>query len=424
MNPTPKINLSAIAKKKQAEKIDEVKTDLDISTENNSEAIEEAKEVIVEELKDDIVEELKDNIVEELKESLLEDKKEKEKEDAKPSLIPRISLSSIKTNKTPAEIRELNDEREEIEHEELKEELLETLEPEIQSDNSIKSDISEDNSVKSTNESENVEKSEKIETSEENVEKTVDENVAKVDLESLAEIEKKINEKVEQEVNEKIKKWTEETNEEIVDDNAEVFWNYKSEFIKKEDIIIEKVETEHKKFRERLREPKTRILLVLWLILITSGVVSGLFILDPQNHSYEKYKTVLTNNYNEFNKNYIEKAWTLDIVSVGSYNFDTYTQKKILWGETYKYKEIIYKTSDEMMLVINNEANAMKQEAERVRLEQERIAAEQARLEQQKLEAERLAKAQEAKRKEEFNKTKEVIKDILHEKYKALFWIK
>lgn len=400
MNPTPKINLSAIAKKKQAdktvleEKNDEVKTDLDNWADTISDSVVEVKEEKV------------------------------EKVEEKVSMIPKISLFAIKTSKSPEEIRELNEDNAESKHKELKEELIETLVEDEQNNDLLKSDALDNTSTDKSESSEIEQNEEKVDEevkTDENKEK-IDES--KVDLESLAEIEKKINEKVEEEVKQKIKKDTDESDKEIVDENAEVFWNYKSEFIKKEDVIIQKVETEHKKFRERLREPKTRILLVLWMILITAWVIAWLFYFDPENHSFEKYKTVLTNNYNDFNKNYIEKDWVLDVVTIDSYKFDTYTQKKLLWGDTYKYKEVVYKTKDEMLQVINTEATVLKQEAEKIRLEQERLAAEQARAEQARLEAERIAKEQDSKRIEQFNKTKAAVKDILHEKYKELFWIK
>jgi hypothetical protein len=41
--------------------------------------------------------------------------------------------------------------------------------------------------------------------------------------------------------------------------------------------------------------PKTRVSLVIWLILLTIGTISVLFRLDPEHHSFKAYKANILN---------------------------------------------------------------------------------------------------------------------------------
>lgn len=402
MNPSPKINLSAMVKKKETEKKPEPEIIENKATEVKTEKVDIKTEETTEE-------------------------KVKTKVDI-PSLIPKISLSSIKTNKSVIEKKEENAKEIVDEHLRKKEELLEVLVEEKPLSNDI------------TNKTENNSKKLVIEDS--TPEKVVSDPEIKeakiTDNESLEEIEKKINEKVEEEVNKKIKKSKNDKNEEpieVLDDKKELFWNYKSEFTEKENNIIEEVKTEKKKFTDRIKLPKTRVLLILVLILITIGAVWALFKIDPKNHSIDKYKTAITNNIKNIKKNYIDKEWVLEVTNIDWYNFDTYTQKKIFTWSNYKYKDIIYTSKTDLDQVINNELSILKQEAENKRILEENKKAEQARLaaEKARLEAEKIKTVdtkvevintttveQENKIIEDKKITKEKVRTLLYNKYKEL----
>lgn len=408
MNPSPKINLSAMVKKKEIEKKPE-------------------PEII-------------ENKVIEVKTEKVETKVETKV--ATPSLMPKISLSSIKTNKSVIEKKEENAKEIVDEHKRKKEELLEVLEDDkpLQNDTTTDTNNKTENNLTENNSKKLI------------IENTITENIIAepeikeekiVDNESLEEIEKKINEKVEEEVNKKIKKSKKNESEEpieIIDDKKELFWNYKSEFTEKENNIIEEVKTEKKKFTDRLKEPKTRVLLILVLILITIGSVWALFKIDPKNHSIDKYKILITNNIKNIKKNYVDKEWVLEVTNIDWHNFDTYTQKKIFGWKIYKYNITIYQSKDTMMEVINNELALIKQGEEAKRLEAERqMQAEQSRLDAEKarLEAEKIktvdtkvevpvttpittTPADQNKIIEDKKITKEKVRTILYNKYKEL----
>lgn len=224
MSQNPKINLSAIKNKTK-------------SVDTKSEIVESLEEAIVEDNQNIIVE----TPVEEKKEVV--------------SMVPKITLLSIKTNKSPLEIEEENEEKIEIEHEEKKEELTETLElideknnevskeenltdvilPEDKNiiDGSGKNMIKINEIINSKTDKNNIiddiqegRKNEEINkgANNEDIETTINNKKNKDEVE---EIERKINEKVEEEINKKKPKLktlsSEESDEKIGDKKTELF---------------------------------------------------------------------------------------------------------------------------------------------------------------------------------------------------------
>lgn len=351
MSPSPKINISAIMNKKNAK--------------NTEKPIKVEDTVILEEpIK---VEE--STKMEEPKKIIAPVKVEEEVI----SKIPHISISSIKTSKSPAEKKEIIEEEIEEKHESKKEELIETLEN--YTDNQTEK-LSNDKTwnIKEELQEKKVENDEKVENSEKE--------------ESLEEIEAKINKKVEEETKEKFKLNEKELKSD--EKEKELFWNYQSDFKEKE--VIETIKEKKKAFKERLKEPKTRILLVFWLLILTIWSVTGLFVLDPSNHSFEIYKKWILNNVSKINlnkininTNVINDTWVAESINVESISFNIFTQKRLLWWVNYKYKDIVYKTKLELETVIKNEINEenaaklaekARLEAERAKLEAEKIMLE------------------------------------------------
>lgn len=416
--PSPKINLTAMVKKKiwdkKTELIEEKVTSESVTnTDVNTQIISESK------LNDSVFKSKEEKESELAKKEVKDEEIKKSNEEVnKTSLMPKISLSSIKTTKSVVEIKEKKAKDKIDEHARKKEELLEVLVDENNSTNidnniianNIEQSSSENNSESANKEVINTENNDESSNKEDNNSEN-DDVIVKTDeekLKELEEIERKIDEKVEEEVNKKIKKSDDNQNKEILDDKEELFWNYKSEFIEKEDKIIEKVETEKKKFTDRIRLPKTRVLLVIGLILLTISIVWALFKIDPKNHSIDIYKNAIIKNVDTIKTTYIVKPWVLEVINIEWYSFNTYSQKQVFKKTSYKYNEIVYDTKENMEIVINNELLDIKQAEE---AEKARIAAEQARIA-----AEKLIQEQQLK-----NKTsKEKIKIILKLKYNEL----
>ena len=84
------------------------------------------------------------------------------------------------------------------------------------------------------------------------------------------------------------------------DENWELFANYKSDFKKEENQFFKNLRKKKLKIKEKLRMPKTRVSLVIWLILLTITTISSLFILDPTNHSFKVYKANLLGAKNKY----------------------------------------------------------------------------------------------------------------------------
>jgi len=120
-----------------------------------------------------------------------------------------------------------------------------------------------------------------------------------------------------------------EAEEEEKIETSELFSNYKSDFKKEENQFFKKLREKRQRIKERLRMPKTRVSLVIWLILLTIATISTLFTVDPEHHSFKAYKTNIlqvknkyfwnnqkkikenTNIYNNLTKEQSEKLNTL-----------------------------------------------------------------------------------------------------------------
>lgn len=417
MTNPPKINLSAM------KKVREVKKDISIENSITKENLE------IENISS--INESNNYLSSEVNESQLKNSSTNIVNEEKVSLIPKIYLSSIKTNKSTDEKKEETEKIEETKHKEKKEELLEAL-----SENNQK-EILEETKISwiKINEIKKLEKTEEKvpeveKTTINNIEGTITSNINTiptietkklkddvlvenaVKTESLKDIEKKISEKVNEEIDKKnLNKKREES---VIDDSSELFWNYKSEFEKKEEKIIESVEIKRNRFREKLKEPKTRIALVLWLIILTIWTISALFILSPENHSFEKYKTSIINNVSNINNKFNKKDWILEIINIENINFDTYYQKDLLWNTKYKYKDIIYSSKDDLKTLLNKEVILQKKEIERKKIEEENNK----RIEEIRLADEKKRQEEEERLLQEKEKTKVIIKDILYDKYK------
>ena len=242
---------------------------------------------------------------------------------------PKISLSSIKTNKSKDIISEEKSDQEEEKHKEMKEELIETL-------NKTEEKKSEENIENKIEETKKIDEI-KLEA---NNEKTINEIKAKIDAEVDEETEKKL----------KIKKVEKEEN---TDNNSELFWNYKSDFDWKEEKIIKEIEIKRKNLREKLKEPKTRIMLVVTLIVITTSFIAWLFYLYPEKHSFNKYSKVITNNINNIKNQYFEKPWVDETITIETYNFKVLSQEKKWDEKNYNYMWIIYNSKNDLYTVLN-----------------------------------------------------------------------
>lgn len=423
--PTPKINLSAIVKNKAADnkeldknEVSETNTEASISMENNVDttSIEDLK-INDKQLEESTKEKNENTKVEPNAEEIADKKRDNivvETTKVENSAIPRLSLNSIKTVKSINEINEEKKEEQIENHIEMKDELLEVLYTENDWTDIANSNISETNSITTTTEN-------KVENKVENENSNQSNQDTETNIKEIEEIEKKINEKVEEEIKEKkSKKPDTKEPEEVIDEKTELFWNYKSEFIEKENKIINNVEVQQKRFRDKLREPKTRLILVFWLIFITIWFIGTLFLMFPENHSFEIYKKWIVTNVNNIKKNYIDGPWVKETISIEWFAFDTFKQDKLFGWSNYKYNEIEYESKDKMLEVVNKDLTLLKQEAERKRIEEEaRKRAEAEKLAQE--EAERLRLESERKKSELDKKVKDVVKEILTEKYKDLY---
>lgn len=327
MNASPKINLSAIMKNKNIEAEKKVEENKELSEKIETEKVEE-----------------------------VQDHKAK------------ISLSSIKMNKSPETIIEENEDNIEKQHLEKKEELTETL------------------SESQEKEIETKELTEKVET--EKVEEVQKQETEK----SVEEIEKEIDLEVKKETEEKLHLNTEK--EEKEDENKELFWNYQSDFDKKQSNIFEQIEEKKKKIQEKLKQPKTRVTFVLSLLLITISIIWSLFYFDPEHHSLERYQTSIINNSKNFKKEFIDKEWINNSIQVWEFNFEIETQDKYFSKEKlYSFEWTIYETEDSLMNRLNELARIKREEIARIEAEKARIEAERLRLEKEAAEKEKIKDA-------------------------------
>lgn len=338
------------------------------------------------------------------------EKTEKQKVEEIIPKSPRISLWSIKTSKSNEEKNEIIKDEKEEKHEDKEEELNETLN-EV-TDNEQK-EIKNEENIAVINEEENKD-SDEIENNSGMI-KMTEKNIKKSTIKekSIEEIEAEIDKKVEEETKEKFKLKEKKLKDE--EDAKELFWNYKSDFKEKE--VIDTINKKNEKFKEKLKKPKTRMILVIVLLLTSISVVSGLFVLDPENHSAEIYKTRILSNINNVKIKYIDKPWVAKTINIESYSFETFTQEKWFSGTNYKYKDLIYSSSLDLEAALKNEIEIEKQElAKKAAEEAEKIA----KLEAERIakEAELIAKEAELAKLEALKQEKQLIKNVLLNKFK------
>ena len=101
---------------------------------------------------------------------------------------------------------------------------------------------------------------------------------------------------------------TEEEKEEF----DELFTNYKSDFKKEEKSIFKSIKEKRLKIKAKIRMPKTRLSLLIWLISLTVIVISSLFIFFPEKHNLKIYKTSILNAKKQYfwNKQIVENKKT------------------------------------------------------------------------------------------------------------------
>ncbi len=209
--------------------------------------------------------------------------------------------------------------------------------------------------------------------------------------EVLGIIEKTIEAKKIKEIeNEKIvkKTWEEIQKDEVEQEKEdeefdELFANYKSDFKKEEKSIFKGLRTKRLKIQAKIRMPKTRLSLIIWLVSITIIAISSLFVLFPEQHSFSIYKTSILSA----KVKYIDKPWIQKELEMSWYVFKIQIQE---WytKTIYKHKWIVYNTKEELDKFLENE----------IKIWNELIT---------KQEAERLKKLK-----------KEIIKEVLDNKYK------
>jgi len=190
MNTGPKLDISAMMKGPGTDKVEDGENNVEDNSENTN---------IEENTSEEKIEETK----------TVEETIEKEKK----SIAWKISIWSIRKNKSKSQIQEKEEDVYNSEHKEMKKELNETL-----SDN------------KKDEEKPSVELDNKNEK------------------ESIKEIETNNNKEIELETKKNLN--VTEKDEKEKDDGSELFWNYKSDFIKKEKEIIKEVKTKRKNFRD------------------------------------------------------------------------------------------------------------------------------------------------------------------------------
>jgi len=151
-----------------------------------------------------------------------------------------------------------------------------------------------------------------------------------------------------------------EEEELVVEEEEELFSTYKSDFIKKENFILEKI----KKIKNL---PKTRFWMLILLISFVFIIIAWLFYFDPEHHNINKYrawflwllwqevqittenkqKETIINTDNNYSQ---EIIWTKQ-----NYIWNEYEIKIIDWIENFIYKNKTYTNKDELIKVIKRD---------------------------------------------------------------------
>jgi hypothetical protein len=175
-----------------------------------------------------------------------------------------------------------------------------------------------------------------------------------------------INNESEEEIENKKKKivsellnWDEETLEVEKDWEIEVFSNYKSDFKDAEKSVFNNLRKKRQKIQQKLRMPKTRIWLVISLVILTISVISGLFIFSPEHHSYSIYKA----NILELKVKYmggVQNKISKDVIKIEDFFFDIEVEETKKW-KIYKYDSKVFNNKFELDNYLNKQVEIKKE---------------------------------------------------------------
>lgn len=180
---------------------------------------------------------------------------------------------------------------------------------------------------------------------EENIEEKKDTQIKKQEKEKYGDIISKIDVKSEIEDG-KENKW-------------EIFSNYKSDFIWKENKIYESI----KKLKNM---PKTNFIF-LWLIIgITLISISWMFKFFPEKHSIQNYKTSIIDTYNIVIQKE-ETPWEVSFKNIEWYDISIEYRTNKKWIVEYKYKGITYINEAEIEWIILNNIKIHTEEKRKIK---------------------------------------------------------
>ena len=188
------------------------------------------------------------------------------------------------------------------------------------------------------------------------------------------------NEKVEIVLNTEEESWKKNNNEasdnkwedssktsEDTKESTSLFSNYTSDFEKEERSILEKI-------KELWKKPKTRIILVVVLIVSTILWIAALFTIDPKRNSISRYKSVLIGAYNKYTgnntyekknqqllvKETVKQQWEKDSLIRTGYKITIETKINDSGGKIYKFNNTEFDTISKLNTAIDIEIKKLK----------------------------------------------------------------
>lgn len=185
------------------------------------------------------------------------------------------------------------------------------------------------------------------------------EQLEKIDDEKYNKILEKIEETIKQ-INKQENKIEQSENDiQIDDENWEVFLNYKSDFKEVEESVFTNLRKKRQKIQQKLRMPKTRIWLVISLVILTISFISGLFIFSPEHHSYSIYKA----NILELKVKYmggVQNKISKDVIKIEDFFFDIEVEETKKW-KIYKYDSKVFNNKFELDNYLNKQVEIKKE---------------------------------------------------------------
>lgn len=180
-------------------------------------------------------------------------------------------------------------------------------------------------------------------------------NISKENLEKIDD--EKYN-KILEKIEEVLKQRNEEKNEiEIENENWELFLNYKSDFKSEEKSLFSNLRKKRIQIQEKLRMPKTRIWLVISLLILTISIISGLFIFSPEHNSYSIYKANILEIMAKYKG---ENKITKEVIKIEDFFFDIEIEETKKWN-IYKYDSKIFNTKSELNNYLNKQVKIKKE---------------------------------------------------------------